>query len=119
MSQNPDFGSPPSNQTYLGINSAVVRAKKAILSTMYCRNLNSVARYLLLFDSLTVPGDGTGSPVAVMMIPGITAATGDAFREYTKGLKFDNGLCFVFSSTAPLPTAATASDATVIITADP
>lgn len=115
MGQNPDFGSPPSSQEFININSATVRAKKCVLSTIYCRNLNGAIRYLLLFNTLTPPADGTGTPKAMFQVN----ATADNFREYTRGLVFDIGLSFVFSSTAPLPTAATASDATVMITADP
>lgn len=115
MGQNPSFGDKPTTYKYRDIDAVLVLAKKMVVYTIEFFNNNVAARFLLVYDTASVPANSnTLVPVAIL-----TAAAGAKdFLSWNNGLLVTDGLVIVNSSTCPVQTKG-ATDATVIVSADP
>ena len=94
---NPPIGSQiASTQTATAAGSIVLKAAAGVLTGFSVTSSSTTAGYVMVFDSATVPSDGTVTPkfCYYLTAPGTVAAS---WLQYP--VPFANGISVVFSST--------------------
>lgn len=98
---NPAVATPIGNPI-VSVQSSVAEGSRILKTTGgtflngFSATSGSVAGYVLIFDSATVPADGTVTPKLCYSIPA-TSTTGASWLNYP--IPFSNGIVIVFSST--------------------
>lgn len=100
VSVNPDGSVQSASLTPVAVSTATgSQIAKASAGKLYGLNVTAGASagFVMIFDSATVPADGTVTPKKVVAL----AANASLDRSWDRGLIFTSGIVVVFSTTGP------------------
>lgn len=82
-------------------NHQVIKTSAGILHSVQAHNSSGSTRYLLVFDAIAMPANGTTPVLAPVQIPADSTGSIDYGQ---RGRNFSNGIVAVFSSTSTILT---------------
>jgi hypothetical protein len=108
----------PDVLTDRSVGAAVTKVVKNSPGRLYaysCMNLNASIRYFQLFNSTTTPGGGATPLESWPVLPTGGLLILDSIFVGTLGTYYTSGIAWAFSTTALTYTAASATDAVVVV----